>query len=136
MEQSFLDFLRLHGYLRIREVITNTSFEIFTEFWQFFLDFDVKNLLKLYTIFILVYWKIRHNVLEDSVLSTRLKQIFDTCWPSRALFLLCNVTCLKICLLLYWPKVHRIFIHYVILALGQILFFSHLNYQWQIYKKP
>ena len=32
MEQSFLDFLRLHGYLRIREVITNTSFEIFTEF--------------------------------------------------------------------------------------------------------
>ena len=25
---------------------------------------------------------------------------------------------------LYWPKIHRIFIHYVILALGQILFIS------------
>ena len=34
----------------------------------------------------------------------------------------CNATCLKTCLLLYWPKIHGTFIHYVILALSQILF--------------
>ena len=41
--------------------------------------------------------------------------------------LICNLACLKTYLLLHWPKIHLIFIHFVTLALGQILFIFTLK---------
>ena len=48
-----------------------------------------------------------------------------------------NVTCLRTCLLLYWPKIHRIFVLFMLFWHWVSLFlFDHINIINVGYKKP